>query len=67
MKRAAILIGVQQAESLPKLEAVWDGVPPIELVDGEDLVDLFESLELGLTPRKAFDVDEAFFAEFRRA
>ena len=31
-----------------KKEAVRDGVPPIELVDGEKLLDMFETLELGL-------------------
>jgi restriction system protein len=47
-------------------EAVRDGVPPIELVDGEKLVELFESLELGLIPRTTFDVDPGFFAQFER-
>ncbi|MGH6781915.1 MAG: restriction endonuclease, partial [Sphingomonadaceae bacterium] len=46
-------------------EAVRDGVPPIELVDGEKLIELFEDLELGLEPRKAFDVRISFFEEFR--
>lgn len=46
-------------------EAVRDGVPPIELVDGEKLVDMFEELELGLKPKKAYDVDPSFFDEFR--
>ncbi len=46
-------------------EAVRDGVPPLELVDGESLVALFEQLELGLRPRKSFVVDTAFFEEFR--
>jgi restriction system protein len=45
-------------------EAVRDGVPPIELVDGDKLVDLFEQLELGLTPRTTYDVVGSFFAEF---
>jgi len=48
-----------------KREATRDGAPPIELVDGDRLVSLFEELELGLKPRKTFDVDDAFFAEFR--
>jgi len=48
-------------------EAVRDGVPPIELVDGEKLVDMFEELELGLKPKKAYDVDPVFFEEFRRS
>jgi len=47
-------------------EAVRDGVPPIELVDGEKLVDMFEMLELGLKPKKAYEVDSVFFDEFRR-
>jgi restriction system protein len=45
-------------------EAVRDGVPPIELVDGERLVELFESLELGLIPRTTYDVDPNFFTQF---
>ena len=44
--------------------AVRDGAPPIELVDGNDLVDLFESLEFGLIPKQAYDVDESFFLQF---
>lgn len=47
-------------------EAVRDGVPPIELVDGEKLVDMFEKLELGLKPRVAFSIDEGFFEDFMK-
>src|SRR5206468_5906411 len=47
-------------------EAVRDGVPPIELVDGEKLLDIFEKLELGLKARAAFDVDDGFFDAFRK-
>ena len=46
-------------------EAVRDGVPPIELVNADRLVGLFESLELGLRPRKTYDVDVSFFAQFQ--
>jgi len=49
-----------------KKEARRDGVPPIELVAGEDLVKLFEDLELGLLPRKTFEIDRKFFDEFSR-
>jgi len=49
-----------------KREARRDGAPPVELVDGEKLLELFEKLELGLTPRIIFDVDEKFFDEFRK-
>ena len=48
-------------------EAVRDGVPPIELVDGEKLIELFEDLELGLIPRRTFDLDERFFDEYRQS
>jgi restriction system protein len=47
-----------------KREAVRDGVPPIELVDGEKLVSMLEKIELGLRPVKTFTIDEAFFKEF---
>jgi restriction system protein len=46
-------------------EAVRDGVPPLELVNGEKLLDMFENLELGLIPRKTFDVNIHFFKEFQ--
>jgi restriction system protein len=49
-----------------KKEARRDGVPPIELVAGDDLIRLFESLELGLVPQKTFDIDRKFFDEFTR-
>lgn len=47
-------------------EAVRDGVPPIELVDGEKLVELLEALELGLIPRTTYDVDPSFFTQFEQ-
>jgi restriction system protein len=46
-------------------EASRDGVPPIELIDGDRLVAMLETLELGLRPVKAFDIDADFFAAFR--
>ncbi len=48
-----------------KREAMRDGVPPIELVDGERLLVMFEDLELGLTPRKTYDVDLEFFKQYK--
>ncbi|HTV57085.1 MAG TPA: restriction endonuclease [Terriglobia bacterium] len=48
-----------------KKEAIRDGVPPIELVDGEKLVSMIEELELGVSPIKSFKIDNAFFEEFR--
>ena len=45
-------------------EASRDGVPPIELVDGTKLIQMFESLELGLKPTKSYEVDQEFFRDF---
>lgn len=45
-------------------EAIRDGVPPIELVDGVKLVAMIEQLELGLEPVQAYRVDEEFFKSF---
>jgi restriction system protein len=43
---------------------VRDGVPPIELVDGEKLVAMLEQLELRLKPRTTFEIDPTFFDGF---
>lgn len=48
-----------------KKEANRDGVPSIELVNGEDLLDMFEQLEIGLKPVTVYEVDLGFFEEFR--
>lgn len=45
-------------------EASRDGVPPIELIDGEKLIAMLEQLELGLRPVKTYEVDHTFFKEF---
>lgn len=46
-------------------EAGRDGAPPIELVNGEALVELFERVGLGVKPRTVFDVDFGFFEQFK--
>jgi restriction system protein len=48
-----------------KYEAIRDGVPPIELVDGDKLVNMFEKYELGLKPKTVYDIDLSFFEEFK--
>lgn len=59
-----IIITTGTFTSDAKREAEREGVPAIELVDGEKMIDLFEKLELGLKPRKTFDIDYGFFSEF---
>lgn len=46
-------------------EANREGAPPIELVDGEKLVSMFEAVRLGVTPRVVYEVDRSFFDQFR--
>jgi restriction system protein len=45
-------------------EAVRDGAPPIELVDGDKLVRMLEDLELGLVPVQSYRVERGFFNDF---
>ncbi|WP_127806400.1 restriction endonuclease [Hydrogenophaga sp. NH-16] len=62
-KGIIITTGTFTAEA--KREATRDGAPPIELIDGEKLIDMLESLELGLKPVTTFEVAHAFFNEFK--
>jgi hypothetical protein len=48
-----------------RIEANTACVPPIDLVDGDRLVDLFESLGLGLHPGPGFKIDHSFFDDYR--
>jgi restriction system protein len=61
-KGIIITTGTFTAEA--RKEAVRDGVPAIELVDGKKLVEMLENLELGLTPVSAFRLEHGFFADF---
>ncbi|MEP6781385.1 MAG: restriction endonuclease [Gemmatimonadaceae bacterium] len=61
-KGIIITTGTFTAEA--RREAARDGVPPIELLDGEKLIALLEQLELGLKPIRAFEVDANFFRSF---
>ncbi len=47
-------------------EAARDGVPPIEVIDGERLIEMLEKLELGVKPVRAYEIDDGFFEEFRK-
>jgi len=61
-KGIIITTGTFTAEA--RKEADRDGAPPVELVDGEKLVEMFEGIELGLKPKTTYEVDRAFFAAF---
>ncbi|HZL11694.1 MAG TPA: restriction endonuclease [Prolixibacteraceae bacterium] len=45
-------------------EANRDGAPQVELVDGEKLVEMFKRVELGVKPKKVYEVDLPFFEPY---
>lgn len=63
-KGIIITTGTFTAEA--RREASRDGAHPVELIDGDKLIDMLANLELGLKPIMTYEVDEAFFAEFRK-
>ena len=60
-----IIITTGSFTSDAKKEARRDGAPPIELVDGQKLVEMFEKLNLGVIPKNVYQVDPDFFEEFK--
>ncbi len=60
-----ILLTTGWFSSEAEKEANREGVLPIELVDGERLVELFETKQLGLRRKEVFEVDHSFFDQFR--
>ena len=62
-KGIVITTGTFTAEA--RREATRDGAPPIELIDGEKLIDLLEKFELGLRAINTFEVKHTFFNEFK--
>jgi restriction system protein len=60
-----IIITTGRFTAEAKREAVRDGVPPIEIIDGERLVSLFEKYKLGLKPKVVYDVVPDFFDNYK--
>lgn len=60
-----IIITTGRFTAEAKKEAVRDGVPPIELIDGERLVSLFEKYKLGLKPKVVYDIVPDFFDNYK--
>ena len=60
-----IIITTGRFTAEAKKEAVRDGVPPIELIDGERLVSLFEKYNLGLKPKIVYDLVPDFFDNYK--
>jgi restriction system protein len=47
-----------------KTEAKRDGALPIELVNGNDLLNMIEELEVGVTPITSYEIDHEYFDDF---
>ena len=47
-----------------KREASRDGEPPIELIDGEALLNMLEQEEIGLKTKTIFEIDYSFFEPY---
>jgi restriction system protein len=47
-----------------KREASRDGAPPIELIDGEALLNMIEQEEIGLKTKTIFEIDYSFFEPY---
>ena len=62
-KGIIITTGTFTAEA--RREASRDGAVPIELIDGEKLVEMFKKFGLGLKPVMTYEIDETFFEEFK--
>lgn len=62
-KGIIITTGTFTAEA--RREASRDGVVPIELIDGEKLVEMFKQYELGVKPVTTYEIAEPFFDEFK--
>jgi len=61
-KGIIITIGNFTADAVK--EADRDGAPPIELVDGKRLTEMFEKIQLGLIPKTIYEIDHLFFQSF---
>ncbi|MCC7436247.1 MAG: restriction endonuclease [Methanoregulaceae archaeon] len=61
-KGIIITTGTFSAEA--EKEALRDGAPPVELVDGERLVEMMQRLQLGVEPVIVYAVDYAFFEPY---
>lgn len=59
-----LILSTGRFTSEARKEASRDGVPPIELIDGERLVELFEKFQLGLRPVTVYQIVPEFFKNF---
>lgn len=60
-----IIITTSGFSNAASQEAVREGAPKIELVDGEKLVEMFQRVDLGVKRRVVYEADLAYFEKFK--
>lgn len=60
-----IIITTSSFSNAAQLEANGEGAPPVELVDGQKLIEMFERVELGVKRKTVFKVDLAYFENYQ--
>jgi restriction system protein len=61
-----VLITTGEFSREAKKEARREGVPPIEPIDGQSLVNMFVELKIGLKIKESLEIDTEFFDSFSR-
>jgi restriction system protein len=60
-----IIITTSSFSNAAQMEANREGAPPVELVDGNKLVEMFEKVELGVKKKSIFIVDLSYFENYK--
>jgi restriction system protein len=60
-----IIITTSSFSNSARLESCREGAPPIELVDGKKLVEMFEKVELGVKKKTVYSVDISYFENYK--
>ncbi len=60
-----IIITTSSFSNAAVQEATRDGAPPVELVDGSKLIEMFQKVELGVTKKTVFSVDIQYFEKYK--
>ncbi len=61
-----VIIATSTFSAEARKEAIRDGVPPIELIDGERLAELFRDYKLGVEVRTTYAIKSDFFEQYSR-
>lgn len=63
----AIFVTTGSFSPMAKVEAKASGKKPIDLMDGEMLIDKIAELQLGVSPKTIYEIDDKFYAQYNEA